>query len=112
MKLVIAYVHPGILNSIRELILTAGIGRICGITDALGYEAQEWFGGAHHEAAVETHLQRKVRLEISVEDGLAQQVIDAIRAEAESECVGEMFVLPIDPCVRISPSTQALGVTH
>ena len=67
MKLVIAYVQPERLHSVKEALSEVEVSRMS-VTNALGCGQQGGFTETYRGADFEVRLQKKVRFEIAVND--------------------------------------------
>ena len=103
MKLIIAIIQPEELPDIKEELIKRKIYKFT-VSNALGQGVelpiQEVYRGISHEIK----LLKKVRLEIAVNDEYVDSAIDAISEAARTADDGgrgEIFILPIEECVRI-----------
>lgn len=102
MKLVVAYIQPQKLNSVKQALFAKEIYKIS-VTNALGCGQQKGFHENYRGVDVEVNLLKKVRVEIAVNEDFVQQTIDAIIEGARTGNIGDgkIFVLPIEDCIRI-----------
>jgi len=102
MKLVIAYIRPEALQSVKRALDAADVHRVS-VTNALGCGAQKGYSKAYRGAVAEINLLKKVRLEIAVNDDFEQVAIDAIIGAAKTGNIGDgkIFVTPLERCIRI-----------
>lgn len=102
MKLIIAYIRPECLNSVKQALYAREIYKIS-ITNALGCGQQKGFARAFRGALEEVHLLKKVRLAIGVNDNYVDKTIEGIVEGARTGHIGDgkIFVLPMAECVRI-----------
>ena len=102
MKLIVAYLRPEILHTVKSALDEAGVHRIS-VTNALGCGAQKGYSKMYRGAEREINLLKKIRVEIAVNDSFEQLAIDTIVAAAKTGNIGDgkIFVLPLDRCIRI-----------
>ena len=102
MKLVIAYVQPDRLHSVKEALAEVEVGRMS-VTNALGCGQQGGFTETYRGADFEVRLRRKVRFEIAVNDNFLERTRKAIIKGARTGNIGDgvIFVLDLAECYRI-----------
>ncbi len=102
MKLIIAYIQPEVLNSVKQELYKQEIYKIS-VTNALGCGQQMGYTETYRGVDIEVNLLKKVRIEIAVSEPFVQKTIDAIVAGARTGEIGDgkIFVLPIEQAVRI-----------
>lgn len=102
MKLIIAYIQPFRLHSVKEELFKSKIYKMS-VSNALGCGQQKGYTEAYRGVAFEVNLLKKVRLEIGVNDDFVQPTIDAIIRGARTGEIGDgkIFVLPVDDAIRI-----------
>jgi nitrogen regulatory protein P-II 2 len=102
MKLIIAYIQPEMLNSVKQELYKQEIYKIS-VTNAMGCGQQMGYTETYRGVDIEVNLLKKVRLEIAVSESFVQKTIDAIVTGARTGEIGDgkIFVLPIEQSVRI-----------
>ncbi|MBT8762611.1 P-II family nitrogen regulator [Desulfohalobiaceae bacterium Ax17] len=102
MKLIIAYIRPEKLNSVKQELYAAKIFNMS-VTNVLGSGRQKGFTETYRGVVVEVNLLKKIRLEIGVNDDFVQPAIEAIKKGAQTgkEGDGVIFVLEIADAMRI-----------
>ena len=102
MKKIEAIIKPFKLDEVKEALHEVGVSGIT-VTEAKGFGRQKGHTELYRGAEYEVELQPKLKLETVVEDGIADEVVEAIRAHAGTGKVGDgkIFVLPIDDVLRI-----------
>jgi len=102
MKLVIAYIQPAKINSVKQTLYEAGITKMS-VTNSLGCGQQGGFHESYRGVDIEVQLLKKVRLEIGVNDDFVKPTIDAIIKGAKTGNIGDgkIFVLDLQECIRI-----------
>ena len=113
MKLIIAYIQPQKLNSVKQALFTREIYKIS-VTNALGCGQQRGFHENYRGVDVEVNLLKKIKIEILVNEDFVDQTIEAIIEGARTGNIGDgkIFVLPVDDCIRIrtgEKGTDAVG---
>jgi nitrogen regulatory protein P-II 1 len=102
MKLITAVIKPFKLDDVKDALKAAGVVGLT-VTEVRGFGRQ----GGHTETYRGTEYQidfvPKVKLEIIVEDPLADQVVEAVVAAARTEKIGDgkVWVTTVDELVRI-----------
>ena len=102
MKLVIAYIQPAKLSSVKQSLYEAGITKMS-VTNSLGCGQQGGFHESYRGVDIEVQLLKKLRIEIAVNDDFAKGTIDAIIKGSKSGNIGDgkIFVTPLADIIRI-----------
>ena len=102
MKLVMAIIQPFKLDAVREALSERGVQGLT-ITEVRGYGRQKGQPEIYRGAEYKVDFVPKVRIEVVVEDGEADQVVEAVRAAAHTGKIGDgkIFVLGVGEAVRI-----------
>jgi nitrogen regulatory protein P-II 2 len=104
MKLIIAYIKPHKLNSVKEALSEMDVAKMS-VTNSLGCGAQKGYHESYRGVGFEVNLLKKVRLEIAVNDKFVETTIDAIIKGAKTGDgeigEGKIFVLQLEECIRI-----------
>jgi len=102
MKLVIAYVQPEKLNSVKQELYSRDVFKMS-VTNAMGCGQQKGYHESYRGADIEVNLLKKVRLEIAVNDDFLDKTIEGIVAGAKTGNIGDgkIFVLDLADCIRI-----------
>ena len=102
MKLVVAYLQPQKLNSVKQALFAKEIYKMS-VTNALGCGQQKGFHENYRGVDVEVNLRKKVRIEIAVNEDFVDQTVDAIIEGARTGNIGDgkIFVMPVEECIRI-----------
>jgi nitrogen regulatory protein P-II 1 len=103
LKLIIAYIQPDKLNSVKEELFKSEVFKVSVIPNALGCGQQKGYTEAYRGHITEVNLRMKTRLEIAVNDAFVKATIDAIIKGARSGKIGDgkIFVVPLEECIRI-----------
>ncbi|MBE2278445.1 MAG: P-II family nitrogen regulator [Rhodobacteraceae bacterium] len=102
MKLIIAALKPYKLDEVREALTAIGVRGMM-VTEIKGFGSQSGHTEIYRGAEYAVNFVPKVRLEIVVPDGLAEQVADTIRTTARTDKIGDgkIFVLDVEQAVRV-----------
>ena len=105
MKLIIAYIQPERLNSVKKALFAREVYKLS-VTNALGCGQQKGYVTEYRGAIQEVNLLKKVRLAIAVNDDFVEPTINAIlqagRTGSDGKIGdGKIFILPLEDCIRI-----------
>jgi nitrogen regulatory protein P-II 2 len=102
MKLITAIIKPFKLDDVRKAISDVGVQGVT-VTDVRGFGRQRGHTEIYRGAEYAVEFVPKTKIEIAVEDSLADQVIEAITASAKTGKVGDgkIFVFDLEQVVRI-----------
>ena len=102
MKLIIAYIQPERLTTVKNALAEVGIKRMS-VTNSLGCGRQQGFTESWRGAESDIQLLKKVRLEIGVRADEVDLATDAIIASARSGKPGDgmIFVVDLGRAIRI-----------
>jgi nitrogen regulatory protein P-II 2 len=105
MKMVTAIIQPSRLEAVKEHLTGVGVTGLT-VTDARGVGRQRGRTEIYRGHEYKVDLIPKVKLEIAVDDELAQRVIDAVVEAAKTSAEGKIgdgkiFVTPLEQVVRI-----------
>ena len=102
MKFIVAIIKPHKLDEVREAL--AGVG-IEGMTasEVKGYGRQKGQTEIYRGAEYQLNFVPKVKIEVAVDDAVADSVVEAIRNAANTEKIGDgkIFVLDLENAVRV-----------
>jgi nitrogen regulatory protein P-II 1 len=101
-KLIIAAIKPFKLEEVREALTTIGVRGMM-VTEIKGFGSQSGHTEIYRGAEYAVNFVPKVRLEIVVSDGLADQVVATIQKTAKTDKIGDgkIFVLDVQHAVRV-----------
>ena len=113
MKLIIAYIQPHRLDSVKKTLGAAQVFKMS-VTNSLGCGQQKGYHETYRGVDMEVNLLKKVRLEIAVNEDFVEQTIQAIIDGARSGQIGDgkIFVLDLPQCIRIRTGergSEAIG---
>lgn len=102
MKFIVAIIKPHKLDEVRDAL--AGVG-IEGMTasEVKGYGRQKGQTEIYRGAEYQVNFVPKVKIEVAVDDGVADNVVEAIRVAANTDKIGDgkIFVLELANAVRV-----------
>ena len=102
MKLIIATITPFKLEEVREALTAIGVRGMM-VTEIKGFGSQSGHTEIYRGAEYAVNFVPKVRLEIVVQDSLAEPVVETIAATARTGKIGDgkIFVLDVSHAVRV-----------
>ncbi len=102
MKLIVAYIQPEKLNSVKQSLYEREIYKMS-VTNALGCGQQKGYHEQYRGADIEVNLLKKVRIEVAVNDAFVEPCIEAICKGAWTGRIGDgkIFVTELSECIRI-----------
>ncbi|MGW2212303.1 P-II family nitrogen regulator [Streptomyces sp. NPDC001781] len=102
MKLITAVVKPYRLDEVKSALRDLGIDGLT-VTEASGYGRQRGHTEVYRGAEYVVDLVPKVRLELLVEDAVAEEAIDAIVKAARTGRIGDgkVWSVPVETVVRV-----------
>ena len=102
MKKVEAIIKPFKLDDVKEALHEVGVSGIT-VTEAKGFGRQKGHTELYRGAEYVVDFLPKVKLEVVVEDGIVDRVVEAISNAARTGRIGDgkIFVIPVEKAVRI-----------
>ncbi len=102
MKLVMAIIKPFKLDEVREALTDVGVEGLT-VSEVKGYGRQKGHTEIYRGAEYSISFLPKTKIEIVVEDDLADKAIDALTSAAKTGQIGDgkIFVFSIEDAVRI-----------
>ena len=102
MKLIIAYIQPEQLSSVKQALFEKNVTKMS-VTTALGCGQQGGYHESYRGVDVEVNLLKKLRIEIAVNEEFVQPTVDGIIKGARSGKIGDgkIFVINLEECIRI-----------
>ncbi len=102
MKYIISIIKPGKLDEVREALSRVGITGMT-VTEVKGFGRQKGHKELYRGAEYTIDFLPKVKVEVAVDDDLADQTVSTIAAAAKTEKIGDgkIFVLDLLEAVRI-----------
>ncbi len=102
MKKIEAIIKPFKLDEVKEALHEVGVSGIT-VTEAKGFGRQKGHTELYRGAEYVVDFLPKVKLEVVVDDALADRVVEAICAAAQTGRIGDgkIFISPVEGAVRI-----------
>ena len=102
MKLIVAYIQPDALPSVKKSLFQKDIFKIS-VTNASGCGQQKGYAENYRGTITEVNLLKKIRIEIAVNDEYVDSVTNAIIDGARTGNIGDgkIFVMDLGDCIRI-----------
>ena len=102
MKLITAIVKPFKLDDVRQALSDIGVQGIT-VTEVKGFGRQKGHTELYRGAEYVVDFLPKVKVEVAISDDVAQQVIEAITAAANTGKIGDgkIFLTSVEQVVRI-----------
>ena len=102
MKKIEAIIKPFKLDEVKEALHEIGIQGIT-VTEAKGFGRQKGHTELYRGAEYVVDFLPKVKLEIILDDGLAERAVEAIQTAAQTGRIGDgkIFVSTIEEVIRI-----------
>ncbi len=101
-KLIIATIKPFKLEEVREALTSVGVRGMM-VSEIKGFGSQSGHTEIYRGAEYAVNFVPKVKLEIVVPDGMADEVVATIAKTAKTEKIGDgkIFVLDVESAVRV-----------
>jgi nitrogen regulatory protein P-II 1 len=101
-KKIEAIIKPFKLDEVKEALHDVGVSGIT-VTEAKGFGRQKGHTELYRGAEYVVDFLPKVKLEVVVEDGLAERVVEAIANAARTGRIGDgkIFVMDVEEALRI-----------
>ena len=102
MKLVSAIIKPFKLDDVREALSDMGVRGVT-VTEVKGFGRQKGHTELYRGAEYVVDFLPKVKIEAAVDDGMVDQVIEAISNSANTGKIGDgkIFVVNLEQAIRI-----------
>ena len=102
MKLIIAIIQPHRLDAVRERLTGIDIAGLT-VSEVRGYGRQKGHTEIYRGAEYQIAFLPKLKLEIVVADGRADDVVQAITAGSRTGKIGDgkIFVLDLEQAIRV-----------
>lgn len=109
MKLITAIIQPHRLDDVKEALETAGVTGMT-ISEATGFGRQKGHTEVYRGAEYRVDTVPKLRLDIVVDDPLADGVVNTIAAAAHSGRIGDgkIWVTTVDTLVRVRTAERGV----
>ncbi len=102
MKYIIAVIQPHRLDAVREALGAIGVQGLT-VSEVRGFGRQKGQTEIYRGAEYTTHYVPKVKLEIAVDDAIAENAVEAIGQGARTGRIGDgkVFVLDLEGVMRV-----------
>jgi len=102
MKLVVAIIKPFKLDDVRESLSEIGVQGIT-VTEVKGFGRQKGHTELYRGAEYVVDFLPKVKIEVAVDDGLLDRVMESIAKSANTGKIGDgkIFVFNLEQAMRI-----------
>jgi len=102
MKLIIAFIKPFKLEDVKDALKELGISGMS-VSEVRGFGRQSGQTELYRGAEYQVEFVPKVRIEVLVDEGLAEQAVEALRRAAHTGEIGDgkIAVLPVETVLRI-----------
>ena len=102
MKYIIAVIKPFKLDEVREALASAGVNGLT-VSEVKGFGRQKGHTELYRGAEYVVDFLPKVKLEVAVDDAIAENVIETIVKAANTGKIGDgkVFVMDLESAVRI-----------
>ncbi len=102
MKYIIAVIQPHRLDAVRDALAEIGV-RGMTVSEVRGFGRQKGQTEIYRGAEYVTHYVPKVKLEIAVDEEIADRVVEAVGTAARTGRIGDgkLFVLPLEGAMRV-----------
>lgn len=102
MKYIIAVIKPHKLEEVREALAGIGIQGVT-VTEVKGHGRQRGHTEIYRGAEYTVNFVPKVKIEVAVEEPMAEHAIEAIQSKGRTGQIGDgkIFVLPLEHVTRI-----------
>jgi nitrogen regulatory protein PII len=102
MKKIEAIIKPFKLDDVKDALNGIGINGMT-VTEVKGFGRQRGHKEIYRGAEYQTDFLPKIKLEVVVDDGMVDQIIETIADKANTHKIGDgkIFVLPLEEAIRI-----------
>ncbi len=102
MKYIISIIKPGKLDEVREALGSLGVTGMT-VSEVKGFGRQKGHKELYRGAEYTIDFLPKLKVEVAVDEALAEQTVNTIAATAKTEKIGDgkIFVLDLQEAVRI-----------
>jgi len=102
MKLISCIIRPYKLDEVRDALTSAGVSGIT-VSEVRGFGRQKGHTELYRGAEYVVDFLPKLKLEVVVDDGLLDRVLEAVQQSAKTGSVGDgkIFVSTVDQVIRI-----------
>ena len=107
MRLVTAVVKPHVIDRVREAVTALGVSGMT-LSEVQGHGRQGGHTEIYRGAEYQVDFVPKIRIEVVVNDAMAEDVIEAIVGAANTGRIGDgkVWVVPVESVVRVRTGDQ------
>ena len=107
MKKIEAIIKPFKLDEVKNALHEVGITGMT-VTEVKGFGRQKGHTEVYRGAEYVIDFLPKLKIEVVVDDAIAERAVQAIQDTARTEKIGDgkIFVLPVDQAIRIRTGEQ------
>jgi nitrogen regulatory protein P-II 2 len=111
MKFVIAIIQPFKLDEVRQALSEIGVQGLT-VTEVKGHGRQSGHTEFYRGAEYVVNFVSKVKIELALDEAVAEIAIETIRTVAQSGQIGDgkIFVLPLSQSMRIRTGETGMAV--
>ena len=109
MQLITAIIKPFKLDEAKEALRGLGVAGMT-VSESQGFGRQRGHTEVYRGAEYEVDFVPKIRLEVLVDDGQAEDVVSAIVATAQTGKIGDgkVWVVPVETVVRVRTGERGI----
>ena len=102
MKYIIAVIQPHRLDAVREALAAIGVQGLT-VSEVRGFGRQKGQTEIYRGAEYAMQYVPKVKLEIAIDEEIADRVVEAVGGAARTGRIGDgkVFVLPLEGAMRV-----------
>ena len=102
MKLITAIIKPFKLDDVRTALSEVGVQGMT-VTEVKGFGRQKGHTELYRGAEYVVDFLPKVKIELALDDGMVDQVVETISQAAQTGNIGDgkIFITPLDEIIRI-----------
>ena len=102
MKLVMAFIKPFKLDEVREALTPLGVQGLT-VTEVKGFGRQKGQTEIYRGAEYQVSFLPKIKIEVVVQDELADAVVEAVATAARTDKIGDgkIFVVDVEAALRV-----------
>jgi nitrogen regulatory protein PII len=106
-KFIVAIIKPSKLDDVREALLGVGVAGMT-VAEVRGFGRQGGHKEIYRGAEYDVNFVPKVRIEVAVDDDIADRAVEAIGEAAKTGQIGDgkIFVLELQAAQRIRTGEQ------
>lgn len=113
MKYIVALIQPTKLEAVQRALTQIGVTRLT-VCDAMGYARQRGHAETYRGHEYQSHLLRKIELQIAVNDDFVEPTVRCLEEFARTSTEGhigdgKVFVLPMESAQQISDGLTGPG---